>query len=351
MHIIYIAVAFAVAQPAPFDGDALVTEAITQTRAMAFRTRDVDWTALEARVRQAAAGAKDEIDLLPAYELLVEGLGDGHSFVNVSADMRAAFKARHGREFDSGRRYKKQTGTLFMRGYPLAQQLPLGRGKAATQLIVPKLFGAGAAGRASFTARLFGNIKAAAPVSCGYVVDLRGNSGGNVWPMLAGLSPLLGNMPIGREIDREGIRSDYARLEDGAAIVNEGEDKDARLAAVADWQPLPALQSAPVAVLIDDFTASSGEGVAVAFKGRPHTRFFGQKSYGVASSNQGFVVGEQANVVITTAMMADRNGRIYPDGIAPDVPVAAGAGSPTDPDDAVVEAAKAWMSRQPACRG
>src|SRR5262249_9604085 len=30
-------------------------------------------------------------------------------------------------------------------------------------------------------------------VHCGWVVDLRGNTGGNMWPMLAGIGPVLGD--------------------------------------------------------------------------------------------------------------------------------------------------------------
>lgn len=332
-----------------FNGDAIVNDALARTRTMAFRTEQVDWVSVEPRVRRAAAGAKDEVDLLPAMQVLVEALGDGHSFVNVPQEARAAFKDRYGREFDSTRVFRPQTGTLYMRGYPLAQTLELPHG-SATQLIVPKLFGAGAKARAAFAKAIFRDIAAAAPTSCGYVVDLRGNTGGNMWPMLAGLSPLLGDMPVGGEIDRTGERSNYARLESGAAIVNEGEYKDAALAEIAGWRSLPGVTQAPVAVLTDSYTGSSGEGVAVTFKERPNTRFFGEKSYGAASSNEGFVAGEGMNMVITTAMMADRAGRIYPDGIMPDVAVPAGAGLPSDPDDAVVEAAKAWLSRQPACR-
>lgn len=33
--------------------------------------------------------------------------------------------------------------------------------------------------------------------SCGWVLDLRNNAGGNMWPMLAGLNPFLGDGPLG----------------------------------------------------------------------------------------------------------------------------------------------------------
>ena len=38
----------------------------------------------------------------------------------------------------------------------------------------------------------------------------------------------------------------------------------------------------PVAVLIDRDTGSSGEGIAIAFQGRPDTRFCGELTYGAA---------------------------------------------------------------------
>ena len=68
-----------------------------------------------------------------------------------------------------------------------------------------------------------------------------------------------------------------------------------------------------------------------------------------ASSNEGFTLSDGVNLVVTTSMMADRNGRIYPDGVHPDTPIAHGEGEPGDPDDAVVEAAKAWLAAQPGC--
>ena len=39
---------------------------------------------------------------------------------------------------------------------------------------------------------------------CGWIVDLRGNGGGNMWPMLKGLDPLLGEGPFGSFRDPKG---------------------------------------------------------------------------------------------------------------------------------------------------
>jgi hypothetical protein len=336
------------AQQPAFDARHALDEAISQVRQMAFRTRQVDWPDLEARVRAAGANARDQIDLLPAYEMLVEGLGDGHSLINVSPEDRAEFKARQGREFDSARVYKQPTSTFTNRRQPEARTLAVG-GRSAELIVVPKVFGGGDPARA-YSAELGKLVGAAAPRSCGYVVDLRGNLGGNVWPMTVGVGALLGEGWQSYEIDRDGKRSPYVRLEQGAAVIVSGEQAGLTIIAPDAWQPLPALAGVPVAVLIDDAVASSGEGMAVAFRGRANTRFFGQRTYGSASSNEGFVLDDRVNIVVTTAMMSDRTGAIYPDGVPPDDEVAFGPGDAADPDDAVVEAAKAWLGAQPACR-
>lgn len=328
------------AAPQPFDGQARITEALAAIRPVAYRRDAVDWSVIESRARAAAESATDTVDLLPIYSRMLDDLGDHHSFVQVDKSLRDAYKARHGREFDADLVRKEPTSTFTMRRERTARALPLDSGRQAELVTAPKVFGGGADARA-YADTVFGHIADASDRACGYVIDLRGNLGGNVWPMKAGLSALLGDTYLNTD--------SYARFERGAFLVNAGEYKDVEAARATNWRALPGLESAPVAMLIDDGVGSSGEGVAVAFSGRPNTRFFGQTTAGVASSNEGFTLSDDVNLVVTTSMMADRHGRIYPDGVHPDTAVAHGEGDPADPDDAVVEAAKAWLALQPGC--
>ncbi|RZJ16611.1 MAG: hypothetical protein EON91_12520 [Brevundimonas sp.] len=328
------------AAASPFDAQARVTEAIAAIRPTAYRRDAVDWAAIETHARADAATARDTIDLLPVYSRLLTALGDHHSFVQVDQSLRDAYKARYGREFDADVPRKPQTSTFIMRRERSARPLALASGKQAELVTAPKVFGGGADARA-YADTVFGHVAAASERACGYVVDLRGNVGGNVWPMKAGLSALLGDAYLNSD--------SYARFENGAFLVNEGQYKGMEAARATNWRSLPGLENTPVAMLIDDGVGSSGEGIAVAFSGRPNTRFFGQTTAGVASSNEGFTLSDDVNLVVTTSMMADREGRIYPDGVPPDTPVAHGEGDPADPDDAVVEAAKAWLTTQPGC--
>ena len=139
----------------------LLDEALTKTREMAFRTDQVDWSRLENQVRSAAAGAKDPVDLLAAFELLVEGLADGHSFVNASSEDRAEYRARYGREYDGLRPYRKVTSAFRSRREPEARSVPLG-GRATAHLVtVPMKQGGGAPGTAYANA-LHANVAAGA---------------------------------------------------------------------------------------------------------------------------------------------------------------------------------------------
>lgn len=67
----------------------------------------------------------------------------------------------------------------------------------------------------------------------------------------------------------------------------------------------------PVAVLTDSQTASSGQAIVAAFKGRPHTCSFGPPTYGVPTANQEEQLSDGALMVLTLAVDADRTGHRY----------------------------------------
>lgn len=75
----------AAAQTPPFDPQARVTEALEKIRPVAFHRDRLDWAGIEARARALAEGARDEVDLMPAYQALVSYLEDNHSQVEYPA--------------------------------------------------------------------------------------------------------------------------------------------------------------------------------------------------------------------------------------------------------------------------
>lgn len=168
---------------------------------------------------------------------------------------------------------------------------------------------------------------------CGWVVDLRPNGGGNMWPMLAALAPLLGSDTLGAFVSHGSATrwTSAGAQDDGGAM---------REYAVGAPGATLDLRAFPVAVLTGPRTASSGEAVTLAFRGRPFTRSFGAPTAGVSTANAPFPLPGGGLLNLTTARMADRTGRIFGDAIEPDEAV---------PDDAALDAATRWLLAQSRC--
>ena len=159
----------------------------------------------------------------------------------------------------------------------------------------------------------------------GWIVDLRGNTGGNMWPMLTGIGPILGDGIVGSFVAADGNITWF--YQDGKT----GTRNPAGLETVSlTLQEEPVLQTpsvAPVAVLVDSSTASSAEAITIAFHGRPGSRSFGSRTAGKSTAVQPFKLDDGAELYLTTAIDADRSGKAYPDGFTPDQVISFNGGS------------------------
>jgi carboxyl-terminal processing protease len=149
------------------------------------------------------------------------------------------------------------------------------------------------------------------PAVCGWIVDLRGNTGGNAYPMLAAAFPLLGP---GVAVGFEASNGDLS----GISLSIDGSPSDA--GDVSRVGPLNATDQPvqPVAVLTDRATASAGEMVAVAFRHRPNTRSFGAPTRGIPTGNEAFTLSDGSALYLTTGVSVDRQGGIHDGPIDPD---------------------------------
>lgn len=178
--------------------------------------------------------------------------------------------------------------------------------------------------------------------SCGWVVDLRSDTGGNMWPMLAVVGPILGEGQVGMFVDADGKKSVWS-IKHGAPY------EDGKSAGWGDGQPV-ARSMSPVAVLTGKRTASAGEAVVVAFRGRPDTRFFGERTDGVPTGHKAYRLSDGAMLILTEVKDADRTGRTYDAAIPPDQEIAKDPRPVARHRDEVLEAARSWLLKQNACR-
>lgn len=143
---------------------------------------------------------------------------------------------------------------------------------------------------------------------CGVIVDLRGNGGGDMGPMLAGLAPLLPDGDVSRFVIRDQVTT--VRLTDGTVSGGGTTTSTAAGATTLD---------VPVAVLTDDGTGSSGEQAAIAFHGLDRARSFGLPTAGYASVNQTMTLYSGSTLALAVGETEDRTGARFGDApIAPD---------------------------------
>jgi carboxyl-terminal processing protease len=175
----------------------------------------------------------------------------------------------------------------------------------------------------------------------GWVVDLRLNGGGTMYPMLAGLAPLLGNQVIGAFEDPATNYRDEWSIKDGELYIGEYQSTDYGFKGVTDMAHLP------VVVLISGFTASSGEVVAISFKERPKTIFIGENTAAYTTAVSWIVLSESVVLQLTESYYADRLGNIYPGtSVPPDIQIDGGDDFYNLENDVKIQKAIEWLEAQ-----
>jgi len=170
----------------------------------------------------------------------------------------------------------------------------------------------------------------------GWVLDLRNNGGGNCWPMLSGIGPLLGEGICGYFI--------YGDEETSWFYKNGKSGVDDYAQASVSRQPYQLIRPMPpVAVLTGPLTGSSGEVVTGAFVSRPRTKSFGQPTAGYCTANTNFTLSDSAMVFLATSIYADRNKNLFDPKIYPDQLIEAPASEEDQQEDQVLRAALEWL--------
>jgi hypothetical protein len=315
-----IAPAMASSAPAPIApaAEAYLMQAIGILRQRHIGSAGADWDTIVARARVEAAGAQHPAETYRAIRGVLATLGERHSFLVPPPSTGAGTIAR-------------TSAPRWVSGRLPTSRLIHGRiGEVALpelDTIRPNGEAAGNAYRAALRAALQRLDKASL---CGWVIDLRNNGGGNMWPMLQGLDPLLGPAPFGFFVAPNGQSALWQR---------EGGSIRTSLKAVAPEEPAFALQrsAAPIAILLGPRTMSSGEMTAIALLGRADVRTFGARTAGFTTANAPIRMPDGAYLVVTETFVRDRTGRDYRGAIIPDEPTK---------DSDVEQAAIRWIEGQ-----
>lgn len=153
----------------------------------------------------------------------------------------------------------------------------------------------------------------------GWIIDLRLNTGGNMYPILLGLKNFIGNdlvfggfndaknQSTGKwEIQQDKMLIDGVELENKKALEN------------------PVKGTIPIIILTSCYTASAGEMTAISFIGRNNTFIVGEPTANYTTAVQGFKINSVAGINLSTDYVIDRNRKVYKNNITPDFEIVGG---------------------------
>lgn len=323
---------------------AYLEHAIDVMQQNALHSEKIDWRTLRAEALEHARGAEVPADTYDAIRWALKTVNK-HSFLQLSPELE---KQEGERKMHATAIEKPVGATTFENpASPFASRDKIeGRllersGRMDAYIVVPHFSPRDEADGVRFETELqhlIGKLDRSHPQ--GWIIDLRGNDGGNMWPMLAGLGPLLGEGVCGAFHNAGGTKMSWFYR--GGKVGYEGSE-DWSYPKVADT-PYQMQGNPKIAVLIDSETASSGEATAIAFRGRRHTRFFGERTLGASTNNTNFLLPDGANMILTVGVLVDRDGNEYEEGLAPDVTTASPTKiAPLEGDETVTKAEQ-WLS-------
>lgn len=281
---------------------------------------EVDWSRLRSTVWKDAGTLNEPADAYGAIRNALDLVGDQHSFLLTPAEVH--------------QRVSCVNPPPYVRVAPNLSE-------TATPVGYMRVGSAVCPGSSELAAAYQRAIEGVDTTGvCGWIVDLRGNGGGNIAPMIGGVGPIVGEGVLGYFVGPDSTKPWAYR--NGAVLVGEN-----AVATVADPYELrdPA---PPVVVLVDGVTASAAEATYLSFVGRPNTHTIGGWTAGFSTANTAFLLSDSAVLAVTTAVMADRTGQIYGGYIVPER-VAGGDGSLNPETDRAYRYALEWLAERQSC--
>lgn len=170
----------------------------------------------------------------------------------------------------------------------------------------------------------------------GIIVDLRANEGGSIYPLFTGLHQLIG----------EGVFGAFGNF-DGTFIepwlLKKGRFFQQKKVVASVSSKCGCSDQLKVAVLTSQLTASAGEMLAIALKGRENTIFIGERTYGLTTGNVTFNI-DGFLLALSASFSQDRRGKVYNGPIIPDIELIEGDSFSSIASDKKVLEAIRWFS-------
>lgn len=300
-----------------------IDTALVVIRTHALNTDTIDWATLRLQTLERAGGARTTAETHDALQWLANRV-NRHSRLLLPELWAEVERAVHEKPPE-----------------PVGSELSGGIGYLALPAFASSDHELGVA----YARRSHQLIRSLAPAArCGWILDLRGNTGGDFSAMLLAAGPLLGEGVAGFTRGGVALISVWGYRAGRAWF-----DFDTTLT-LARRDTIAPLQSGYVAVLIGARTASAAEALAISFRGLPRASSFGTPTAGLTTGNRGYRLNDGAYMLVTETVMGDRLAREYGGRLNPEHHVG-GLWRNTFPDpfDLTATAASDWLRHQSGC--
>ena len=288
----------------------ILDTSIVKAKELSLYSENVDWNSLENKIYESSKNAKELADLKPSFEILLNGLRDHHGAIRTFPNYEnfARFTDYENTRSKENREFDLEVGKII--NNPDAKfEYELLENKIGYLKIVG--VGQNIDGQKEADRIRNAVIELNKKNVDKWIIDLRYNGGGNVNVMLSGIAPLLDASKILTIQDYKDNEIAQATIENGNFTYYGSQP--------FQMSDEPKINNPKIAVLISRWTVSSGEFVAVAFKGQKKTKFFGEETGGYTTNTSWEIIGEKIILSISTGIYCDRNGIKYPDNVKPDI--------------------------------
>ncbi|WP_308993947.1 S41 family peptidase [Mariniflexile litorale] len=287
------------------------------------RKDSVDFDKIKSKAYEKVKQAKTIEDCYPIIQSILRDLGDNHSFLMTKERVEkwkntSKSKTKNELITFSGKNINDNIGYLKMNGVSSGDKKSLRTYADSLQNLIKTIDNK--------------NIQ-------GWIIDLRENTGGNCWPMLAGIGPIIDDGVCGYFMNGSGRKSEWF-YEYGESGIN---SKTIVKTSIKPYELLN--RNNPIAILTGNRTASSGEVIVTAFHGKENTKSFGKPTAGLSTGNRNFRLSDGSMILLTSSIYSDRNGKLFGKEIKPDIEIEFTYDEIGTDKDKVIEQAIEWINK------
>ena len=294
---------------------------ISITKVHSIYKNDVDWSKLEKQVYDKFIDSDSIISIIEPTQYLLGELGDYHGFLvlngkqywtknkkirNVNYDYKSKAHKEKQDKIVSMLIDKKEIITKIISDSIAYIEVPFFLNNQGIDSI-----------NLNYTLKLRKAICDLSKINPkGYIIDLRRNLGGTVYPMISGMGELLQTFDLGGTTIDNINYDDKWTLKEGNFYFGKNS-----LSNIPEIECHISTDNIPIVVLIGRYTASSGEVVASSLKGQNNIKLIGEQTAGYTTTNSWFSISNNISLNPSVSFYMSEDKTIHKDGVYPDIDI------------------------------